>query len=110
MQRRLRLRNSRDFQRLRGEGKTWTHPLLVLSVAPNSLDHNRYGIITTRKIGGAVARNRVKRRFRAAAHTLHPRIASGYDVIVIARPRALDCPFADLVRALEDLFRRAGLM
>jgi len=110
MQRRLRLRHREDFRRLRSEGQTWAHPLLVLSITPNQLPHNRYGVITSRKLGGAVARNRVKRRIREAARHLHPRIVPGYDLVFIARPRVSACAYAELLEAMERLLRRAGLV
>lgn len=110
MQRRLRLRRRADFQRLRQTGKTWALPLLVLSVAPNGLPHNRYGIIATRRLGTAVARNRARRRVREAVHRWHAQAAPGYDVVLIARGGVLTCPYPELVNAVQTLFRRAGLL
>jgi ribonuclease P protein component len=110
MQRRLRLRHREDFRRLRSTGQTWAHPLLVLSIAPNQLPHNRYGVITARKLGGAVARNRVKRRIREAARHLHARIVPGYDLVFIARPRISECAYTELLEAMERLLQRAGVM
>ncbi len=110
MRRRLRLRRDEDFLRVRREGRTYAHPLLVLALVPNHLPHNRYGIITTRRLGSAVARNRVKRRIREAARHWHPRIAQGYDVIVIPRPPALTCPYPELLEAMAVGLRRANLL
>jgi len=110
MQRRLRLRHREDFRRLRSSGQTWAHPLLVLSIAPNQLPHNRYGVITARKLGGAVTRNRVKRRIREAARHLDPRIVPGYDLVFIARPRMSQCAYPELLAAMERLLQRAGVM
>jgi ribonuclease P protein component len=109
MQRRLRLRRGRDFQRLRREGKTWAHPYFVLSVAPNQLPHNRYGIITTRKLGNAVARNRVRRRVREVFRYWHPQLQPGHDVVLIMRSGAKDCPYSSLLDAAQSLLRRAAL-
>ena len=110
MQRRLRLRHREDFRRLRSSGQTWAHPLLVLSITPNQLPHNRYGVITARKLGGAVTRNRVKRRIREAARHLHPRIVPGYDLVFIARPRLSQSAYPELLEAMERLLQRAGVM
>lgn len=109
MQRHLRLRRSADFERLRQVGRTAAHPLLVVSAAPNDLPHNRYGIITSRRLGNAVQRNRARRRIRAALQYWQPHLPGGYDLVVIARPRVLDCPFDDLLAALGGLLTRAGL-
>lgn len=110
MRRRLRLRRDEDFLRVRREGRTYAHPLLIMALVPNHLPHNRYGIITTRRLGSAVARNRVKRRIREAARHWHSRIAQGYDVIVIPRPPALTCPYPELLEAMAVGLRRANLL
>ncbi len=110
MQRRLRLRHNRGFQRVRSTGHTWSHPYLVLGVAPNGLPHNRYGIITPRRLGTAVARNRIKRRIREAVRHWHPRLAPGHDVVLIARPAGSHCAYPELLEAARSLFQRAGLL
>jgi ribonuclease P protein component len=79
-------------------------------MAPNDLPHNRYGFITTRKLGNAVARNRAKRRLREAARFWHPRLTPGHDVVFIARQGVNDRLFTELIDAMEVLFRRADLL
>jgi ribonuclease P protein component len=110
MQQRLRLRRGEDFQRVRQGKKSWSHPLLILTLIPNSLSHNRYGIITTRKLGGAVARNRAKRRLREAIRRWHPQIVPGYDLVFIARPAVARCPYPVLLEAVATLLQRADLL
>jgi len=110
MQRRLRLRRHEDFQRVRRAGRSWAHPLLILVVAPNELGHNRYGFITTRKLGNAVLRNRAKRRLRAAVLHWHPQLAPGHDIIIIARHAVPHCAYVDLREAVALLLRRADLL
>jgi ribonuclease P protein component len=110
MQRRLRLRRSEDFQRIRKAGRTWAHPYLILGIIPNELPHNRYGIITTRRLGNAVARNRAKRRIREAIRSWHPQITPGYDMILIARYPVMGASFPALLEAVELLLHRANLV
>ncbi len=110
MQRRFRLRRNEDFQRVRHAGHTVAHPLLVLGHAPNTLPHNRYGIVTSRRLGNAVARNRAKRRIREAVRYWHPHISPGHDLIFIARHPVLDCGFVSLLDAVEIVLRRANLL
>ena len=63
----------------------------------------RVGFTVTKKIGNAVQRNRIKRRFRAAAREVLPELAEpGHDYVLIARPAALHRPWAAL---LDDLRR-----
>ncbi|GAB4574980.1 MAG: ribonuclease P protein component [Anaerolineae bacterium] len=110
MQRRLRLRRNEDFQRLRSEGRKVAHPLLVMVVAPNQCAHNRYGVIASRRLGNAVARNRAKRRIREAIRHWHPHIPPGHDLLFIARHPVLTCAYPALVDAIGILLRRANLV
>jgi len=64
------------------------------------------GITVTRKIGGAVVRNRARRRLREALRRVLPGPArAGHDYVVVARPGALSQPFVDLVRDLGSAIR-----
>lgn len=110
MERRYRLRQAKDFERLRRGGRQVRHPMLSLSFAPNNLSHNRYGYITTRRLGKAVVRNRVRRRLREVVHLLHPRLRTGFDVVLIARASVIEQPFTVIQRTVSDLFKRAGLI
>jgi ribonuclease P protein component len=106
----LRLRRREDFERLRRSGLVRTQALMVLSMLPNTLTHNRYGFVVSKQLGSAVARNRVKRQLREAIRMLHPSLRSGYDVVIIARRALLGQPFAVIVRTIEELSRQVGLM
>lgn len=67
------------------------------------------GFTTSRKIGKAVARNRARRRLRAAADRVIPAHAEGgYDYVVIGRGGTLNRPFGALVQDLETALRRVG--
>lgn len=103
MQRRFRLRDRRDFARLRREGQTISRGGLLLSVMPNGLDHNRYGFVTSKVLGKAVIRNRVRRLLREAVRQLHPRLKPGLDIVLVARPSLVGKPFSAVQRILEEL-------
>lgn len=106
----LRLRQSRDFARVRRQGKVYRHPVMLLSVCANSLPGNRYGFIVGKAVGAAVARNRCKRRLRALMDAIHGCLQQGYDIVIIARPALLQQPFRELQRIVNVLFRRARLL
>jgi ribonuclease P protein component len=110
MQRRYRLRQSHDFVRVRNIGRAYRHAWLILSVAPNEHPHNRYGVITSKRIGKAVTRNRVRRQLREAARLSHPHLHSSYDIVLIAKPAIVGQPFAAIQRTLNKLYQRAGLV
>ena len=110
MQRRLRLRRSRDFHRLRQEGQVQRHRTMMLSYAPNSLDHNRYGFITPKRLGNAVKRNRIRRQVREAVRLLHPQLNQSYDIVIIVQVALMGQPFHNIQRILYELCDRAKLV
>lgn len=110
MDRPSRLRRNEDFQRVRREGRSYSSPWLVLVVAPNGLDHTRFGFAVGKRIGKAVARNRAKRRLREAVRRQQPQVAPGWDVVLIARESMADVPFAELAQAVAQLLRRARVL
>ena len=110
MKRRFRLTKSADFQRVRLNGKSFPHPLIVLVVAPNNLSTTRFGVIAGRSVGIAVKRNRAKRLIRAALQELIPSVAPGWDVIVIARRAMSDSNFQMTSEGLKSLLTRAHII
>lgn len=112
MHKKHRLRANADFRRLRREGRTLVHPLLVLSVLPNDLECSRFGFAIGRRIGKAVRRNRIKRRMRESVRGRLQRgeIAEGWDVVFIARRPIQDASFHQVDEAIGLLLRRAGLV
>ena len=110
MRKRFRLRRAEDFARLRRIGRRYHHPLLSLSLAPNGLTHNRYGFVTTKRLGKAVTRNRVRRLLRESVRLLHTDLVSGFDLVIIARPAVVGKSFPVIQQAIEETLRRAGIM
>jgi ribonuclease P protein component len=110
MNRRYRLKSSTDFKRVRRTGKSYAHPLAVLIASPNGLTISRFGIIASKALGGAVSRNRAKRRLRAAIHSYLPDIKTGWDIVLIARTPLLDTEWNRVREGLAALFGRACLL
>jgi ribonuclease P protein component len=86
VKKRFRLKRSIDFQRVRRSGKSYSHPLVILIVLPNELEHTRVGVVASKSVGGAVERNRAKRVLRAAITAILPDTQPGHDMVLIARP------------------------
>ncbi len=104
-----RLTKNADWQRVRSQGRSWTHPLLVLVACPNDVGHTRVGVAASRRLGGAVARNRARRLLREAARLSYAQIDAGWDLILIARPAVCDARMPQVRQALEILLRRVGI-
>lgn len=108
--RHLRLKNPRDFTRLRQQGQRWRGRRLALNAMPNDLNHSRFGFVVSGRVGTAVVRNTVKRRLRSAIRQWLPELASGYDVVVVAYQQAAEATYHELEAELESLLARAGLL
>ncbi|GAB1421243.1 ribonuclease P protein component [Anaerolineales bacterium] len=110
MKQRNRLRRTDDFARVKQNGRIIRHPFILLSVLPNQLSYNRYGIVTGKRIGKAVSRNQVKRRIREILRLLHSNLKQGYDIVVIPHPTIVHHDFSEIQEAIKNLFQRAGLV
>ena len=84
------------------------HRLLTLRSRPNGLDHSRVGYAVGRPLGGAVVRNRVKRRLRELVRMLP--LPPGHDLVVAARPSSRHASFPELRDALTSCLRQSGLL
>ncbi len=88
-QRRRRLSRSGDFDRIYRDGASHATRYLVLYSFPRGPEDEegvRLGVSASRKVGGAVDRNRVKRVLREAFWTLADKLPPGYDFVLVARP------------------------
>jgi ribonuclease P protein component len=105
----FRLTRSTDIKRVR-RGRSFAHPLVVLVIAPNEIGRTRMGVVAGHRVGGAVQRNRAKRRIRAVLHELHPSVRPGYDMVLIARQPMVEAAFQEVRDVLTGLLQRAGLL
>ena len=97
------------FQRLyRTSGQA--NGYLVLYARRNRTDTNRVGITCSKKLGHAVVRNRVRRRLREIYRLNEQRFLPGWDIVVVARTRAIHADFQKLTGAYLQLAERAGIL
>lgn len=104
------LKRRADFLRVAASRSRAATPGVVVQAAPGRQDGAvRVGFTATRKLGGAVVRNRAKRRLRAvAAAVLGERARPGTDYVLIARAGTAGRPYSALVADLETALRRLG--
>ena len=113
MKKRHRLRRSQDFTRVIRARRAYAgRGLLGFAVARDD-SRLRIGVTSSRDVKGAVARNRARRRLREVARTVllgedSPLRSGGigYDVVLIARPQALELALADLQEEARGLLAR----
>lgn len=109
-----RLKRRSEFLRVAATRRRAATPGLVLQIAdapapePGPDDSDlRIGFTASRKVGGAVQRNRARRRLREAVNRIMPRHAASHrDYVVIARKGTLDRTFDRLLGDLENALKR----
>lgn len=102
-----RLRSTQDFERVKHEGTYWSGKRCSINAARRAGDTEptaraRVGIITSKKIGGAVQRNRARRLLRESVRQLAPVIEPCWDIVIIARS-AIALPSVRMQDARDEL-------
>ena len=112
------LKRSGEFRRVRESGVSLAGKWLVLGVwrqqgeaLPAGVPEDvRFGLITSRKVGGAVVRNRVRRRLRHIQRAHRPKVQGSVWCVTVARFRASQATFAELEAEWCKLAKRAGVL
>ena len=104
------LKQNSDFRRLYAKGQSAVTPFLVLYCRRNRLGVNRTGYTVSTKLGGAVQRNRIRRRLREVVRLNAPALRSGWDLVLVARSRCLDAPWDKLNAAYLQACGKLGLL
>ena len=104
------LNQNRDFRRIYAKGRAFVDPALVTYVLKNKQGCVRCGITASKKIGCAVVRNRTRRRLKEIYRTHEAAFRSGYDIVVVARSRAVGADFALLTKNFLGCAGKLGLL
>ena len=98
------------FRRLYHKGKSAAGKYLVIYCRRNGTQENRIGLTVSTKLGHAVVRNRVRRRLREIYRLHESQFQPGWDIVVVARSRAVDAPYQKLERAYLSQADKLGLL
>lgn len=103
-----RIRRKADFDRAYASGHRISSKLFTLIATVSEHGRPRLGVTISRKVGGAVVRNAVRRRIREAFRRNRDAIASDIDIIVHVRPEARGAGYSELEAELLGALRRYG--
>lgn len=99
-----------EFRRIYRKGKSAVSPQLVIYCQRNRRGHSRLGVSVSKKLGCAVVRNRVRRRIREIYRLNKAKMLPGYDLIVVARVRAVETDYQKLDRTYLRLLEQLDLL
>lgn len=98
----MRLRNTRDIQRVQRLGRRIRLPHMLFLYMPGTLDQSRVGFTVSRKVGNSVVRNRVKRWLREAVWENKEIVPPGMDLVIIAHPQAATAGIVNLTSDVKE--------
>lgn len=104
------LKQNHLFRRLYRRGDSAASRYLVLYCRRNGQPGNRVGLTVSAKLGHAVRRNRLRRRLREIYRIHEAEFRPGYDLVVVARTRAMDASYQQLESAYLSLAAKLGLL
>jgi ribonuclease P protein component len=106
-----RLARVAEFARVRTEGKPVHGRMMVIGILKESgAEETRVGIVTSRKVGNAVVRNRVRRKLREIFRATRPRLLPGLWLVIVAKQPAAAASVAALTGEWSQLVRRGGIL
>ena len=109
--RNARIRQGRDFARVRQRGSRLAHGCLIANWMPLGAGARpRLGVVTPGKIGGAVERNRARRLLRESFRLHQHEFATPVDLVVVARRSILGKGYTEVERDFLTTVRKAGLL
>ena len=107
---RLHLKESRDFARIKAEGRSQSGRYYVLSMMrAETLKEFQFGLVTGKRLGNAVTRNRLRRQMSEIIREHRAEIAPGWQFVTIALWRAPEADYAELEQDWVRLAKRQGL-
>jgi ribonuclease P protein component len=111
------LKKNYEFRRLYSKGKSAASPFAVVYCRKNrtpggksGIPVNKIGITVSTKLGKAVCRNRIRRRYREIYRLNEEKLAPGYDIVTVARSRSKGAPYRVMEADFMNLCRKLGIL
>ncbi len=109
LNKKYRINNKEEYNYIYKNGKKIQARHMIVFVASNGLAYNRFGIVSSKKVGNAVVRNRARRQIRAIIQKNWADIKSGNDFVIVARYNMKDAVFALLEKDFLMAMKKARL-
>lgn len=97
------LKKNREFQHVYKRGRSFANKHIVLFVLTTNKDINRLGISASKKLGGAVCRNKQRRRIKEAFRAIASCITPGHDIVILPRAGVIEANFDEIGKGLIKL-------
>jgi ribonuclease P protein component len=104
------LNKNHEFRRLYNRGKSAGSLYVVIYSRKNGSASNRLGITVSKKIGGAVQRNKVRRRLKEIYRLNEVNLNKGYDVVIVARVNSKTAKYSELEASVISILKRLGIL
>jgi ribonuclease P protein component len=104
------LKKNHEFKRLYNKGKSAASQCAAVYYRRNGRSENRLGITVSTKLGGAVQRNRVRRRLKEIYRLNEEKLSKGFDIVIVARVRSRFVGYSELESSVISVFRKLKLI
>lgn len=111
-----RLKDRQDYRAVYARGIRRYSPhltLIALSTELDTVNHHStlFGISVSKKVSKkAVVRNLIKRQIKSAIRLYLPRVAPGWKIVIVVKPKAIECKYEHFLRELEKLLKQAKII
>ena len=104
------LKKNYEFKRLYNKGKSAASKFVVVYCLKNGKAENQLGVTVSTKLGGAVQRNRIRRRLKEIYRLNEQALCMGYSIVLVARQKSRYAKWSELEASVLSLFGKLGLL